>query len=96
MAEDVVFLGPGRPPMRGREPFATASRAAGGRGRMEGHAEFQEVKVFGDRAYTWTRLRVTLDAPPWRRGLPARLEGPSLSVFVGSRRPDGSSSGTRT
>jgi ketosteroid isomerase-like protein len=61
MAEDVVFLGPGRPPMRGREAFV------------------QEVRVFGDWAYTWAQLTVTIH--PAAGGAPTRLEGPSLSVL---------------
>jgi uncharacterized protein (TIGR02246 family) len=78
MAEDVVFLGPGRPPMRGREAFAAASRAQG-RSRMDGRADVQEVRVFGDWAYAWTQLAVTIH--PAAGGAPARLEGPSLSLF---------------
>jgi uncharacterized protein (TIGR02246 family) len=79
MADDVVFLGPGRPPMRGREAFAAASRAAEGRGRMDGRADVQEVRVFGDWAYTWAQLSITIH--PAAGGAPMRLEGPSLSVF---------------
>ena len=63
MAEDVVFLGSGRPPMRGREAFAAAARAARaaeGRSRMDGRADVQEVRVFGDWAYTWTQLSITI------------------------------------
>jgi len=84
MAEDVVFLGPGRPPMRGREAFAAASRAAEGRGRVDGSADVQEVRVFGDWAYTWAQLSITIH--PAAGGAPTRLEGPSLSVL---RRTDG-------
>jgi len=79
MAEDVVFLGPGRPPMRGREAFAAATRAAEGRSRMEGRAEVQEVRVLGDWAYSWTQLSVIIH--PIAGGIPARLEGPVLSVL---------------
>jgi len=79
MAEDVVFLGPGRPPMRGREAFAAATRAAEGHSRMEGRAEVQEVRVLGDWAYSWTQLSVTIH--PVAGGIPARLEGPVLSVL---------------
>jgi uncharacterized protein (TIGR02246 family) len=81
MDEDVVFLGPGRPPMRGREAFAAASRAAEGRGRMEGRAEIQEVRVFGGWAYTWTQLAVTIHPAAGAVGGPSRLAGPALSVF---------------
>jgi len=79
MAEDVVFLGPGRPPMRGREAFAAATRAAEGRSRMEGRADVQEVRVLGDWAYSWTQLSVTIH--PVAGGVPTRLEGPVLSVL---------------
>jgi uncharacterized protein (TIGR02246 family) len=48
MAEDVVFLGPGRPLMRGRDGFAAASRAMEGQARVEGTADIQEIRVFGD------------------------------------------------
>jgi len=75
MDEDVVFLGPGRPPMRGREAFAAASRAAEGRGRTEGRAEIQELRVLGPWAYAWTQLTVTIAEGS------SRLAGPALSVF---------------
>ena len=51
MADDVVFLGAGRPPMRGKEAFAAASRAMGGTMRMDKSADVQEVRVFGDWVY---------------------------------------------
>jgi uncharacterized protein (TIGR02246 family) len=79
MAEDVVFLSAGRPPMRGRAAFAAASRAAEGQNTMEGRAEVVEVRVSGDWAYTWTQLTVTIH--PAGGGAPSRLAGPALSVF---------------
>jgi uncharacterized protein (TIGR02246 family) len=79
MAEDVVFLVCGRPPMRGREAFAAASRAMEGRGRVEGAAEVQEVRVFGDWVYSWTQL--TLTVHPAGGGSSTRLSGPALSVL---------------
>ena len=36
MADDVVFLGADRPPMRGKDAFAAASRAMEGRSRVGG------------------------------------------------------------
>ena len=48
MDDDVVFLGSGRPPMRGRHDFEAASNAM--RARVEGTADIQEVRVFGDWA----------------------------------------------
>lgn len=85
MADDVVFLGAGRPPMRGKESFAAASRAMEGKSRVEGTAEVQEVRVFGDWAYSWTHL--TLTVHPIGGGTPARLSGPALSIL--HRQPNG-------
>lgn len=85
MAEDVVFLGAGRPPMRGKEAFAAASRAMEGKVRVEGRADVQEVRVFGDWAYCWNQLTVTTH--PADGGAPAERSGPALSVL--RRNPDG-------
>jgi uncharacterized protein (TIGR02246 family) len=85
MADDVVFLGPGRPPMRGKEAFAAASRAMEGKGRVEGSADVQEVRVFGDLAYQWVQLTLTMH--PADGGAPTRLSGPALSIL--RKNPDG-------
>jgi uncharacterized protein (TIGR02246 family) len=85
MADDVVFLGPGRPPMRGKEAFAAASRAMEGKARVEGHADVQEVRVFGDLAYQWVQLTLTMH--PADGGAPMRLSGPALSIL--RKNPDG-------
>ena len=79
MAEDVIFIGPGRPPMRGRDGFAAASRASEGRSRVEGRSEIQEVRVFGDWAYCWNQLALTVH--PANGGTPAHLAGPALSIL---------------
>ncbi len=85
MADDVVFLAPGRPPMRGRDGFAAASRAMEGKTRFEGTADIQEVRVFGDWAYCWNHLSVT--AHPVGGGEPAHVSGPTLSIL--HRQADG-------
>jgi uncharacterized protein (TIGR02246 family) len=79
MDEDVVFLGPGRPMMRGREAFANASRSMEGKVRFEGVSEIQEIKVVGDWAYLWNQLTVT--TYPTAGGQPTRRTGPVLSVL---------------
>jgi uncharacterized protein (TIGR02246 family) len=79
IADDVVFLGPGRPPMRGKEAFAAASRAMEGKSRVEGTAEAQEVRVFGDWAYHWVHLTLTMH--PAGGGAPTRISGPTLSIL---------------
>jgi uncharacterized protein (TIGR02246 family) len=85
MDEDVVFIGPGRPPMRGRDAFAAASRAMEGKVRFEGTADIQEIEVFGDWAYLWNQLSVT--TVPDADGAPTRRTGPVLSVL--RKKPDG-------
>ena len=85
MADDVVFLGAGRPPMRGKDAFAAASRAMEGKSRVEGTADPQEIRVFGDWAYCWNQL--TLAIHPIDGGTPTRLSGPALSIL--HRKPDG-------
>jgi uncharacterized protein (TIGR02246 family) len=79
MADDVVFLGAGRPPMRGKDAFAAASRAMEGKTRVEGKADVQEIRVFGDWAYCWNQLTVTMH--PAGGGAPNRMTGPALSIF---------------
>ena len=79
MAEDVVFLIPGRPPMRGREAFAAASSAPGGKPRIEGKSDIQEIRVVGDHAFCWNHLTVTVTPPD---GAPQiKRAGYTLSVF---------------
>ena len=68
MADDVVFLVPGRPPMRKAEFAAIAAeQAKPGAPSIDGTSEIQEIKVVGDWAFMWTKLRVTVrpgdDAP---------------------------------
>jgi uncharacterized protein (TIGR02246 family) len=79
MAEDVVFLTPGQPPMRGREAFAAGFRAAAQKFQIEPHGEIQEISVAGDWAYCWTRLSVTLI--PRTSGSAMRRSGHTLTVF---------------
>jgi uncharacterized protein (TIGR02246 family) len=64
MTDDVVFLVPGRPPMRKAE-FAALSRVPAGspRPKFEGMSEIQEIHVSGDMAYLWTKLSVTVTPP---------------------------------
>ena len=79
MAEDVVFLIPGQPPMRGREAFAAASRAMQGKFRMEAANDIQEIQISGDLAYCWTHLIVTVTPLP--SGTPKRRSGHTLTVL---------------
>jgi uncharacterized protein (TIGR02246 family) len=85
MADDVVFLIAGQPPMRGKEAFATASRSAVGKFHIDGKSEIQEITVAGNYAYCWTQLSVTVT--PMQGGSPSKRAGHTLSVF--RKEPDG-------
>jgi uncharacterized protein (TIGR02246 family) len=79
MTEDVVFLGPGRPPMIGRESFAAATRAQIGNAQIDGKSEIQEIRIAGNWAYMWTRLSVVM--APSAGGAPVKRAGHTLSVL---------------
>ena len=79
MAEDVVFLMPGRPPMRGKEAFSAASNASKGKMRFDGKPEVQEIHLAGQFAICWTHL--TLTVTPTQGGQSMHRTGPILSIF---------------
>jgi len=70
--------------MRGRDAFAAASRAMEGKVTVEGKAEIQEVRVFGDWAYCWNQLTIVMH--PADGSEPTVRTGPALSVL--RRNPD--------
>jgi uncharacterized protein (TIGR02246 family) len=78
MAEDVVFLIPGQPPMRGKSAFATGQSALQ-QVDIDGQSEIQEIKVFGDWAYLWSKLSVTIT--PKSSGAPIKRSGNTLSIL---------------
>ena len=65
MAEDVVFLLPGRPPMIGKSAFAVAAGLQSDRERpqFDGTSEIQEIKVIGEWAFMWAKLSVVVTPP---------------------------------
>jgi uncharacterized protein (TIGR02246 family) len=82
MADDVVFMVPGREPF-GKEAFAAASEAMNG-ARIEGTNEIRELQVLGDWAYLRSYITVTMtpaNAPPARRA------GYTLTIL--RKQPDG-------
>ena len=85
MAEDVVFLVPGHPPMRGREAFAAGFKAATGQVRMQGTSQVQEIQVVGEWAYCWSQL--SLVVTPLSGDSPVHRAGNVLSIF--KKKPDG-------
>jgi uncharacterized protein (TIGR02246 family) len=79
MDDDVAFLGAGRAPMRGKGAFAAQTRAMEGKVRFEGKADVQEVRVFGDWAYSWIQLQVTVH--PEDGSAPKSMAGPAMSIL---------------
>jgi uncharacterized protein (TIGR02246 family) len=84
MDEDVVFLAAGRPPMRGRDEFASSFQSVLEHARIDTRGTIHEVRVSGDLAYCWTDLAVLVTP---RSGAPVRRSGPALTVL--RRNPDG-------
>lgn len=85
MAEDVVFLVPGQPPMRGKDGFAKGLQALLEHHRITSTSKIEEIKVFGDWAYCWSHLSVTVT--PLEAGSPKRRTGNALSIL--RREPEG-------
>ena len=80
MAEDVVFLVPGKPAMHGRSAFEQGLRALLASHRVESTGEIQEIEVSGDLAYCWTQLTVRIVALAGAGDAPVRT-GSTLSIF---------------
>jgi len=70
MADDVVFMVPGREPF-GKKEFAQTSQGMKNV-RVEGEAEIVELKVLGDWAWLRNHLRISVTPPngptTWRAG----------------------------
>jgi uncharacterized protein (TIGR02246 family) len=60
MADDVVFLLPGQPPMS-KSTFAAAAKARSNQEapQFDGTSEIQEIQVLGDWAFMWTKLSLS-------------------------------------
>lgn len=68
MADDVIFMVPGKEPF-GKNEFAALSQSMKNV-QMEGHSEIQEIQLLGDWAWMRNRLEVTikpLSGPPVTR-----------------------------
>lgn len=86
MAEDVVFLRPGLPPMQGKDAFAETFQAIPAQMKLkvpEWRAE--ELQIEGNWAYCWCYLVVSLTPVS---GEPAhRQAGNTLTIL--RKKPDG-------
>jgi uncharacterized protein (TIGR02246 family) len=76
MADDVVFMVPGREPF-GKEAFAAAAEGMKDV-RMDGTSDIRELNVLGDWAYLRNHLTVTM-TPPGRA--PVRRAGYTLTIL---------------
>lgn len=79
MADDVVFLVPGQPPMKGRSSFERGLRALLTQHRIESTDEVQEVELSGSLAYCWTHLNVRV--VPLSGGNAMVRSGSALSIL---------------
>jgi uncharacterized protein (TIGR02246 family) len=79
MAEDVVFLTPGRLPMNGRAVFEAGLRELLKTHRIESSDDVREVVVSGDLAYSLTQL--TVRVIPLSGGKGHVRSGDALSIF---------------
>jgi uncharacterized protein (TIGR02246 family) len=79
MAEDVVFLVAGHPPMRGRAAFEQGLRTLLAQHQIESTGEIQEVEVSGDLAYAWSMLTVRI--VPLAGGNATIRTGNALSIL---------------
>jgi uncharacterized protein (TIGR02246 family) len=83
MSEDVVFLTPTQPPLRGKEAFAAAFKSALKHVRINATSDIQEIRVEGGMAYCWNHFSVTttpLDGSP-----PKRRKGYTLTILRKTR-----------
>ncbi len=82
MADDVVFMVPGRDPF-GKAEFAAASEGLNNV-RIEGSSDIQEIQVVGDWAYLRNYLEVTMTPDG---GSPVRRSGYTLTIL--RKKPNG-------
>jgi uncharacterized protein (TIGR02246 family) len=78
MADDALFLTPGRPPMD-REGFAAAFRGFSGRIRVDSKQDIREIHAAGDLAYCWSHISVVMTNV--ENGEESRRAGHVLTIF---------------
>ena len=80
MTDDVIFLVPGRAPMR-KDEFASAAKVQPGKSAptIDGRSDIQEIKVLGDWAFIRTKLTVV--ATPPGGGQAVTRAGHTLSIL---------------
>jgi len=76
MSDDVVFLVAGQKPMR-KADFVVSQTAIKDVA-MEAKSEIQEIRIFDDWAYVWTKLSVVMTPPG---GKSVTRAGNTLSIL---------------
>jgi uncharacterized protein (TIGR02246 family) len=76
MADDVIFMVPGREPF-GKEEFRAASERMKN-ARLAGTSDIREIKVLGDWAYIRNHIEITVMPPD---GTPMQRRGYTLSIL---------------
>jgi uncharacterized protein (TIGR02246 family) len=76
MADDVVFMAPGREPF-GKEEFRAASEAMRG-AEIDGTAQIRETRVIGDWAWIRNHIELTVTPP---EGEPQHRAGYTLTIL---------------
>ena len=84
MADDVVFLSPGREPF-GRDGFTAGFSAAHEQARIDCISELEDVVVAGEVAYTLSRD--SLSVTPRAGGDAMQLAGHRITIY--RKQPDG-------
>jgi len=81
MADDVVFLIAGQPPMMGKASYAAAARPGPNQRppQIDSTSEIQEIKVLGEWAFMWTKLKVVMTPPDG--ATPVTRAGHTLTVL---------------
>jgi uncharacterized protein (TIGR02246 family) len=82
MADDVIFMVPGREPF-GKDVFRAAAEAMKN-ASLTGSSDIREVNVLGDWAYIRNYIEITITSP---EGDAMRRKGYTLSVL--RKQPDG-------
>jgi uncharacterized protein (TIGR02246 family) len=76
MADDAIFMVPGREPF-GKETFGAASNGQKGL-RIEGKSDIRELKILGDWAYMRSHLEMAITKPD---GKTMRRSGHALTIL---------------
>ena len=76
MADDVIFMVPGREPF-GKDAFRAASEQMKNM-RMSGSSDIREIEILGDWAYIRNSIEVTITPP---NGNAVRRSGYTLSIL---------------